>query len=184
MHIQSFFKEVRSILEVKDYTALDSIKVTKPTYFNWVMDVFYALNVQQYPNENALIWRYNEKEKYFSFKSIYERANQVLNFLRRNEIVQGDAIYTQLSLDPANWITTLAAIKGGLPLIPSAISLLDTDIAYRFNKIFPKVIIADTTNAPKIDAAEKLINKKISLKIIVDGEREGWYSMNVIDNEN
>jgi len=183
MNIQSFFKEVRSILEAKNYDALNNLDLPKPEYFNWVMDVFYELNVQQYPNEKALIWRYRDQEKQFSFKSIYESANQVLNFLRRNKIVKGDAIYTQLSLDPANWITTLAAIKGGFPLIPSAVSLLDTDIAYRFNKIFPKVIIADAANAPKIDAAEHLINKKIALKIIVDGDREGWYGMDVMEKE-
>ncbi len=183
MDMQTFYKEVRSILEAKNYSALDNLTVPKPEYFNWVMDVFYALNVLQYPNQKALIWRYNSKERQFSFKEIYESANQVLNFLRRSEIVKGDAIFTQLSLDPANWITTLAAIKGGFPLIPSAIGLLDTDIAYRFNKIFPKVIIADAANAPKIDAAEKLINKKISLKIIVDGVREGWHGMNEMENE-
>ena len=57
--------------------------------------------------------------------------------------------YTQLPLVPANWISYLAAIKGGLILIPAATTLTVRDIAFRFQTLFPSLVIADQENAQK-----------------------------------
>ena len=142
--------------------------------------MFYELNVKCYPDSQALIWRYNEKEKIYSSKSIYEESNQFLNYLQSYGIKKGDSIFSQISLDPANWISLLGAIKGGFILIPSSTNLTENDIAYRFKTVFPEVAISDLANAEKIDAAEKILNGSIKLKIIVDGTKEGWRSMDEI----
>ena len=147
------------------------------------MDVFYEMKVKNYRDSNALIWRYNEKEKFYTFESIYIEANQFLNFLRTHGIKKGDCIYSQLPLEPANWISLLATIMGGLVLIPSSTNLTEKDIAYRFKIIFPEVVISDLSNTTKIDAAEKLLNKSIKVKIIVDGEAEGWHNIDKIHKE-
>ena len=181
MSIKEFYLQVRSEITNDLYGNLAGLKLTKPERFNWVMEVFYEMNVKSYPDSNALIWRNSEIEKYYTFEKIYETANQFLNFLRKHGIEKGNRIYTQLPVVPANWICSLAAIKGGLALIPAATSLTAQDIAYRFQTIFPEVAISDALNASKIETAEKMLNRLIKVKIIVDEEREGWQHIDSIN---
>ena len=183
MNITDFYTQVRTAVTNERFDILPTLQLDKPEYFNWVMDVFFEMNVKKYPDSIALIWCYNEKEKRYTFESIYNEANQFLNFLRAHGIEKGDCIYSQIPLDPANWISLLAAIKGGLILIPSSTGLTESDIAYRFKTIFPEVVISDLANAGKIDAAEKSLNKSIQLKIVVDGDADGWHNINEIYNE-
>ena len=74
----------------------------------------------------------------------------------------------------------LVSIKGGFRLIPAATILSVHDIVYRFGKLMPKAVIADLDNAIKIDEAEVLSGKSVSLKIIVNGTRAGWISFETI----
>jgi len=180
MNIHDLFTQVRKSVANEDTHDLHKLKLTKPEYFNWVQEVFYEMNVKCYPESQALIWRYNEKEKIYTFQNIYEKANQFLNFLRSHGVNKGNSIFSQIALDPANWISLLGAIKGGFILIPSSTNLTEKDIAYRFKTVFPEVAIADLANAEKIDAAEELLNRSIKLKIIVDGTMEGWHTMDEI----
>jgi acetyl-CoA synthetase len=156
MNIHDLFTQVRKSVANEDTHDLYKLKLTKPEYFNWVQEVFYEMNVKCYPESQALIWRYNEKEKIYTFQNIYEKANQFLNFLRSHGVNKGNSIFSQIALDPANWISLLGAIKGGFILIPSSTNLTEKDIAYRFKTVFPEVAIADLANAEKIDAAEEL----------------------------
>ncbi|MFI5154507.1 MAG: acyl-CoA synthetase, partial [Chitinophagales bacterium] len=57
------------------------------------------------------------------------------------------------------------------------------DIVFRFDKLMPRVVIADLENAMKIDEAERRCRKTIHLKICVDGEKEGWVSFSEIHKE-
>lgn len=184
MSLHDLFTKVRTAVADEQLSPLDHLTVTKPEHFNWVMEVFYEMNVKAYPESIALLWKYNQKEKTFTFREIYDESNRFLNFLRRHGIVKGDRIFSQLPLDPANWISLLAAIKGGMVLIPSSTNLTERDIEYRFITVFPEVVIADTVNALKIDAAEKLVNQTIKLKIIIDGEQDGWMPISEIEKEN
>lgn len=180
MNIHDFYTRVRNSVAVEDTLDLSELQLTKPEFFNWAQEVFFEMNVKCYPGSQALIWRYNEREKIFTFQDIYDAANQFLNFLRSHGVVKGNSIFSQISLDPANWISLLGAIKGGFILIPSSTNLTEKDIAYRFKTVFPEVAIADLANAEKIDAAEELLNRTIKLKIIVDGTRKGWHTIDEI----
>ncbi len=177
MDIRDFYTQVKTLVANENFDRLAGLVLDKPEHFNWVMDVFYEMNVKSYPDSNALIWRYNEKEKVYTFQDIYNEANQFLNYLRGNGIKKGDSIFSQLPLDPSNWISLLAVIKGGFILIPSSTNLTTADIKYRFATIFPDVVIADKVNAEKIDGAEISLNRTIKLKIIVDGELAGWHNI-------
>lgn len=183
MNIKDFYTHARSAITNERFDDLAGLKLDKPKKFNWAIEVFYEMNVKAYPDSPALIWCYNETEEYYTFEKMYRTSNQFLNFLRNNGIEKGNRIYTQLPIVPANWICTLAAIKGGLVLIPAATTLTEKDIAYRFKSVFPEVAIADSANAPKIEAAEKLLNKAIRVKIIVDEKREGWHHLDEIREE-
>lgn len=183
MEIKEFYKKVREVVSNNSYDSLEGLKLTKPQKFNWTEDIFYELNVKSYPDSEALIWRYNEKEKRYTFTGIYNEANQFLNFLRRLGIEKGNCIYTQMSLDVANWTSMIAAIKGGFILIPAATNLTEKDIEYRFKTIFPEVVIADKDNTAKIDAVERSLNKTVKVKIIVNGEAVGWHNVDEIYKE-
>lgn len=68
-------------------------------------------------------------------------------------------------------------------MIPAATTLTEKDIAYRFETLFPEVVIADHHNAPKIEAAERLLNKTVKVKMIVGEARAGWFPFDLILNE-
>ncbi|MCF6297234.1 MAG: AMP-binding protein [Flavobacteriaceae bacterium] len=183
MNIKDFFKQVRASIANSEYDKLATYQLEKPEYFNWVEEIFYELNVKAFPNDCALIWKYNDKEEIYSFQQMYELANQLLNFMRKHGCEKGDTIYTILPVIPANWISFLTTIKGGYILMPTATNLTTRDLEYRFKTLFPKIMIANSANADKIDEAEKQFGQKIKLKIIVNGEREGWLSIHEILKE-
>ncbi len=184
MDILNFFKAVRSDIANQQFDQLNTYQLDKPEYFNWVEDIFYPLNVQAFPNSPALLWRYRDKERTYSFQEIYDLSNQLVNFLRRHDIQKGDHIYSLLPLVPANWISLLATIKGGFIMMPTATNLTARDINYRFETLFPEVMISNQANAEKIDEAEQQSGKKIKLKILTDGERNGWFFIDEILKEN
>ena len=177
MNIVEYFQKVRKDIANRQFDQLASYQLAKPEYFNWVEDIFYPLNVQPFPDDHALIWRHGYEERYFSFQEIYERCNQLVNFLRHQGCKKGDHIYSFLPLDPANWISFLAAIKGGFVLMPTATNLASKDLIYRFGNLFPEVMISTLAHASRIEEAEREFGRNIKLKILVDGELEGWHSM-------
>ena len=176
MNIQDYFKEARNAINNQNFSALKGLSLDKPLYFNWVEEIFFDLNVKSFGEDTALIWRYNEQEKRYSFKEIYQQSNQFLNLLRKHGAVKGDRIYSLLPLVPENWISFLATIKGGFIMMPTATNLTARDIKYRFESLFPEIFITDIQNAAKIDEAERDFGQKIKLKICLGGSREGWIS--------
>jgi len=176
MRIQTYFKEARNLIVNQKFTELRGLHLEKPEYFNWVEEIFFGLNVKEFGDDNALIWRYQDQEKTYTYKEMYEVSNQFINLLRQNGAKQGDRIYSLLPLVPANWVSFIATIKGGFIMMPTATNLTSRDLIYRFESLFPEIFIADIQNASKIDEAEKEFGKKIKLKICVGGSRDGWVS--------
>ena len=168
----------------KQFADLRDLTVVIPNKFNWVTEVFEKINVQDHPNERALIWTDGDQTKTFSFEDLSVLCNHFLNFLRQHGIHPNDVIFSQIPLLPENWLTMLVAIKGGFRLVPAATILSVNDIVYRFGKLKPEVVIADLENASKIDEAEVLSGKFISLKISVNGTRPGWVPFEKIYDEN
>jgi len=181
--MKKYFEEVASIIDRNDFSQLNEIKITKPEYFNWATEIFEGIHVARHPDKTALLWTDGLKTVEYTFLHLAEQSNQLLNFLRKKGIVQHDIILTQLMLQPINWYGTLAAIKGGFRLIPTATIMGPNDLAFRFSKTLPSVVIADAENASKIEEAEKICNVSIAVKIICEGNREGWYSLEDIEKE-
>lgn len=177
------FKKVRELVESEKFKELSSIKATKPVKFNWYSEVFEPLNVKENPQDKALTWIYNKERIDFTFQEIHNQANQFLNLLRRNQIQRGAIMFAQLPLLPINWISYLACIKGGMVIVPTATTMAVRDLEFRFQSIFPDVVLADTENAKKIDTAENKFSKKIKLKLITEGELEGWINIRDLQKE-
>ena len=183
MNISDYFQRAIHSISENNFEELASLKLDKPTHFNWVEDIFYPLNVLKQGDAPSLIWRYGDTERTYSFREMYERANQLVNFLRRHGCGGGETIYTVLPLIPENWISFLATIKGGFIIMPTATNLTTQDLVYRFESMFPNIIIAEQSHAAKIDEAEAQHGATIKLKIMVGGERAGWQNMETILNE-
>jgi len=183
MEIQEYFTTARRLLSNQSYDKLSELNLDKPEHFNWAEEIFYKLNVLEHGDDQALIWKYYEKEDRFSFKNIYDKSSQFLNLLRKNGAKQRDRIYSLLPLVPANWLSFIATIKGGYIMMPTATNLTSRDLLYRFNSLFPEIFITNLANIEKINEAEKSFGKKIKLKICVDGKPKGWVSLQESENE-
>ena len=184
MLTEKFYRQVRDLIAGKQFDALRTLAIPKLEKFNWVTEVFENIHVKDDPHAEALIWTDAVATKKFSFQELSFSCNRYLNFLRNNGLQQHDVIFSQMPLLPENWLTVLVSIKGGFRLIPAATVLSVHDIVYRFGKLMPKAVVADAANAAKIDEAEILSGKSVSLKIIVDGTRDGWVSFDKINDEN
>ena len=181
--MKDLFEKINSLIKERDFDSLYELEIKKPEKFNWVHEIFEGIHLKNHPEKTALLWTDGIDTKAYTFLTLHNRYNQLINFLRSKGIEQGDTILTQLMLQRINWVTILATIKGGYQLVPAA-SILDAkDLAYRFGKTNPKVIISDQENAEKIDEAEKNSGHKISVKIIAEGTKEGWYSLSELDNQ-
>jgi len=174
--MEQLFRKMRELIAAEDFNALRRLDIPRPEYFNWVKEVFEAIHVQDTPDATALLWTNGTETRAYSFKEVDLDTNRLLHFLRNKGIAQQDVMLTQLSLQPISWVSLLAVIKGGLRLIPAASILGVPDLVYRFSKLMPAVVIADTENAAKIEEAELLFNQQVRVKIIAEGTREGWYS--------
>ncbi|WP_177764860.1 acyl-CoA synthetase [Flavobacterium sp. I3-2] len=181
--MKEIFKKVSKIISENTYDDLQNIKIEKPEYFNWVEEIFEGIQVSERPDKTALLWTDGEETIAYSFKTMSEMSNQLLNFLRNKGVKQHDIILAQMMLQPCSWQTILTTIKGGFELIPTATIMGSGDLAFRFEKTLPKVVIADAENAEKTDDAEKISGKQIDIKIICDGKRDGWFSLEDIEKE-
>ncbi len=181
--MEKLFRHIRELIAQKDFDTLAQLPIPKPERFNWVRDVFEAIHVKDRPDATALIWTDGNIVQQNTFGVTIKKTNQLLNFLSRNGALQGDVILTQMSLYPITWTAILATIKGGYRMIPAATILGVHDIVYRFGKLMPRVVIADADNAAKIEEAEALSGNTVSIKIIAEGTREGWYTLEHIAAE-
>jgi len=180
MKLIEYFQKVTSLIDDERIGEIGALNLTKPEHFNWVRDIFYPSNVAQNGDADALIWKYKNDVIVFSFNDVYHKSNQLVNLLRRNHIDQGNVIYTMLPLIPENWFTFLASITGGFITMPTATNLVVKDLTYRFESLFPDVIITHSNYADDIDEAEKACGKRIKLKLVIGAEKEGWISFDEI----
>jgi len=178
--MEKLFRNIRQLIAENNFEALPALDISKPTHFNWVDEIFEGIHVKDTPDATALLWTNGIEKHAYSFLEVTHSSNRLLNFIRNKGVALQDVMLTQLAGQAINWFAILAAIKGGLRMIPAATILGVQDLVYRFQTLMPKVIIADAENAPKIEEAESMLNCCISIKIIAEGTRTGWYNWNDI----
>jgi len=86
-------------------------------------------------------------------------------------------------VSPENWFAGLACIKAGIVSIPTATTLTQRELMFRFDTCFPTVIIADEDSACLIDKAlEETTDSGPKLKLVL-GQKRGWTSFDAIEDE-
>ncbi len=181
--MENVYREIRKLIAEKRFQELSTLHIPAPEKFNWATEIFEGIHVKDTPNASALLWTNGKETINYSFLDVNNHSNKLLNFLKNKGVKPFDILLTQMALQPINWFTILATIKGGLRMIPAATILGVHDIVYRFGKLMPKIVIADADNAPKIEEAELLSGKTVDIKIIAEGVRENWYSWADIEKE-
>ena len=181
--MENVYREIRKLIAEKRFQELSTLHIPSPEKFNWAKEIFEGIHVKDTPNASALLWTNGKETINYSFLDVNNHSNKLLNFLKNKGVKPSDILLTQMALQPINWFTILATIKGGLRMIPAATILGVHDIVYRFGKLMPKIVIADADNAPKIEEAELLSGKTVDIKIIAEGVRENWYSWADIEKE-
>jgi len=81
--MKTLFKTVEKQIAEGHFNALEELNVEKPTHFNWVTTVFEGIHLTETPDKTALLWTDGDKTEYYTFKTLYHRYNQLLNFLRQ-----------------------------------------------------------------------------------------------------
>ncbi|MBW1975038.1 MAG: AMP-binding protein [Deltaproteobacteria bacterium] len=184
MSVAQFFKDVMSINSMPDdekkaeaskqlFKKLNATPM--PEYFNWAEEVFEGIHVKERPEQPALIWADLDtgKEKTFSYREMMEKSNQLLNFLRKHDISKGDVLYIMIPALPEIWFASLATIKGGIVLVPTAMTMTAKELEYRFDTYPPAAVIATSDSAKLIDEALGNLGITPKVKICTDG-MDGW----------
>jgi len=172
----------REVYAKKLFAKLNTMEI--PEFFNWVSEIFEEIHVKENPDKKALIWTDIDtlKTKTYSYKTLSQKANQLINFFLKSGVEKGENLYVMTPVLPENWFVNLACIKAGVVCVPTATSMTQRELEFRFETYSPKVIIADEESVCLIDKALEETNAEPKLKL-VSGEKEGWISFDVIENE-
>lgn len=158
----------------RDFTErVKNFKIECPEYFNFATDIV-DVWAERDRNKLAMIWvDQHGNEKKYTFYDMKRLSIQAANLLLKHGITKGDRVIMMLPRLPEWWIFSLALIRLGAVQghVPTLLTPADLKQRIKFGKF--KMIIADTTNADKI---EEICDECPSLsdKVLVDGVREGW----------
>ncbi len=190
--MKSLFKDVIRINQMEDtldkkknvdqfFSKLNTMEI--PEYFNWAQEIFEDLHAENHPDKTALIWMDNSlKSRSYSYQKLIDIANQMINLFRASGVEQKDSFYMMTPVLPENWAAVLGAIKSGLVSVPTATSMTQRELGFRFETYSPDVILADEASTEDIDIvlAEQGIEPKIKLVV---GHKEGWTSFDAVHEQ-
>ncbi len=145
--------------------------------FNFAFDIVDAI-AEKEPAKLAMLYLSRDKEeRRFTFRDMKRLSAQCANYFKALGIEKGDRVMLVLKRHWQFWPAILGLHKLGAIAIPATSQLQEHDFEYRFNAAGVKAILctADGDTAHQADlAAEKA--ESLSIKIIVNGKREGWHS--------
>ena len=143
-------------------------------HFNFAFDLVDAL-AKRDPDKLAMLHvSGNKTERRFTFKDMSRYSSQCANYFKSLGIKKGDKVMLILKRHYQFWFAMLGLNKLGAVAIPAPNQLQEHDLSYRFEHAGVKAIVctADGDVAHQVDLASK--DFPDMLKLIVNGEREGW----------
>ncbi len=191
--MKKLFKEVIQINSTKDsneqeekakqlFKQINTMEI--PEYFNWVDQVFEKIHVKQHPDKTALIWSDLDtlETQTFSYKELSQKGNQLINTLSSHQVEKADNLYMMCPVLPETWVASLACIKAGIVNVPTATTMTQRELEFRFETYLPNAIIADEASACLIDKALEATNISPKVKLVI-GQKQGWISISQINDE-
>lgn len=191
MSMINLFKEVMDINMMADDDRKDAAAksffeqlnhMELPEYFNWAEEIFEGFHLKERGDKTALIWAdiLTEESKSFSYREFSAKGNQCLNTLRAASVEKGNNMYMMLPIIPETWFASYACVKGGLVAVPTATTMTQREMEFRFETYAPDCIVAAEVYTELIDAAIKTMGTEPKVKIVI-GEKEGWTSYSELD---
>ncbi|MBQ3697004.1 MAG: AMP-binding protein [Spirochaetales bacterium] len=147
--------------------------------FNFGYDIVDAL-AEKYPEKLAMIHLDSQKnERRFTFMDIKRESARVANYFVSMGISKGDKVMLVLKRHYQFWPAIIALHKIGAIAILATYQLREHDFIYRFNAAGVKAIVctADGDCAEIVDKVQPEC-PTLQLKMIVNGQREGWRDFN------
>jgi acetyl-CoA synthetase len=167
------FKFARDfLLALRDNYSAANVKFVWPRLdrFNWALDWFDdELALGEHGARPALKILGDEAEEY-SFAELSERSSRLANGLRALGARRGDRLLLMLGNVAPLWISTLAAMKLGLIVIPATPQLAGADIDDRLARGRARFVIADGADAGKFVG-----RGEGAQRIAVGVAPEGWH---------
>ncbi len=193
MSLESTYREAMALNEIQDMAEREIKakaffeKLNKselPEKFNWAAEIFEGIHVKERGDQLALIWTDmdTDAEAQYTYKELAANGNRFLNFLRKNGVEQGNNLYMLTPIVPETWFATFAGIKGGLVSVPTATSMTEREIQFRFEAYKPDVIISLEGLTDLVDDALKKADCTPKAKIVL-GQKAGWVSYSEIAAE-
>ena len=193
MAMESFFREVMELNTIQDMgkreTASKSFfeklnRASLPDKFNWAAEIFEGMHVKERGDQLGLIWADldTDAERQFTYKEMAANANKFLNFVRSKGVAKGDNLYMLTPIVPETWFASIASLKGGLVAVPTATTMTEREIQFRFENYKPDVIITYEALAQLVDDALVKADCTPKAKIIL-GQKDGWVSYSQLEAE-
>ncbi len=155
-----------------------------PEYFNWAAEIFEGLHVKERGDKTAFIWGdiATTESRSYSYRDFAFHGNQCLNGLRKAGVEKGNNMYMMVPIVPETWFTSYACVKGGLVSVPTATTMTQRELEFRFDTYPPDSILAEEIYTDIIDAALETTQMTPKIKL-VRGKKDGWISYSDLSGE-
>jgi len=145
--------------------------------------------VNNRPDKVAVIWSdlTSSETLSFTFREISTSANQLVNRLRKANVRGGENMYFMIPLLPETWSVSLGLIKGGIIAVPTATTMTQRELEYRFESYPPDSIFAHESFVELIDRALATTNTSPKIKIVKSTDSsvryDGWEEYSSLTEE-
>ncbi|MBQ2862616.1 MAG: AMP-binding protein [Clostridia bacterium] len=147
--------------------------------FNFAFDCVDEI-AKKNPDKLAMMWVGNDKtERRFTFKDMKAYSAKTANYFESLGIKRGDTVMLVLKRHYQFWFCMLALHKIGAIAIPATNQLVAHDFEYRYKAAGVKAIVCTADGEVAAEAEKAAAAFPEMKKILVGGEREGWYNYNV-----
>jgi acetyl-CoA synthetase len=175
------FRAARDLLlEHRTDAAEASARFRWPAFetFNWALDWFDVV-AAEHPDRLAL-WIVSEQghDQQATYGEMSARSSQLANWFRRIGVGRGDPIMLMLDNQIELWLVSLAAMKLGAVLIPSATLLGQRDLADRLERGAVRHVVVGSANVTKLEALDGPWTR------ISVGDDPGWLPIGDAGREN
>jgi len=157
--------------------ALQSISFKDHDKFNFAFDVVDML-AEKSPGKLAMLHVDREKTvRRFTFADISADSSRAANYFASLGIKRGDRVMLVLKRNWQFWPAIVALHKIGAIAVPATDQLLQKDFEYRFDTAGISAIVCTGQSKAPEEAERAMVScPGVSIKIIANGEREGWSS--------
>ncbi|MBQ7257137.1 MAG: AMP-binding protein [Abditibacteriota bacterium] len=160
---------------------IQNFKLEIPEHYNFAYDVVDGW-AKEDPERIALYWTNPEgHEKKISFAKMKEYSDRLSNALTSLGVGRDDVVALILKRRWEYWPSIIACHKIGARALPINHLMKKKDLIYRFNMVECKAVIAvdEKMLIDEIELAKDQC-KYLKVKIMVDGEKDGWFNWNKI----